>query len=147
MLRLTQLSHHVCDLDTREIAIINLVGSIAIPAQRGCLVNARVCYSKPISDENLLFEHNYKVLESLGVSAIESAVSCDNSSVRVPIHYCALNDSELGCTDILKHSIDTGDSCPIQQQPYRTPVVRWENMAEMIESMQAQLRPCSSLLS
>ena len=27
-------------------------------------------------------------------------------------------------TDILWHMIDTGDSHPIRQQPYRTPVVR-----------------------
>lgn len=33
----------------------------------------------------------------------------------------ALNDQELGCTNLTKHSIDTGDQRPIRQQPYRTP--------------------------
>ena len=46
--------------------------------------------------------------------------------------------AELGHTDILYHTIETGDSCPIRQQPYRTPVVRREMMREMVESMQEQ---------
>ena len=50
----------------------------------------------------------------------------------------ALDDSELGCTNILTHSIEPGDSHPIQQQPYRTPMVRREKMAGMIDEMQAQ---------
>ena len=32
----------------------------------------------------------------------------------------AFDNSELGCTDIVRHTIDTGDSKPIKQQPYRT---------------------------
>ena len=35
-----------------------------------------------------------------------------------------LDDTELGCTDLMQHSIETGDHLPIRQQPYRTPVVR-----------------------
>ena len=50
----------------------------------------------------------------------------------------ALDDSELGCTDVLRHHIDTGNSNPIRQQPYRTPVVRREEMREMIDTMQDQ---------
>ena len=58
----------------------------------------------------------------------------------------ALNDSELGCTDVLKHSIDVGGHSPIKQQPYRTPMVRREKMAEMITKMQEQgvVQPSSS---
>ena len=33
----------------------------------------------------------------------------------------ALSDDELGCTNIVQHSIDTGDIPPIHQPPYRTP--------------------------
>ncbi len=29
----------------------------------------------------------------------------------------ALDDTELGCTDLIKHTIDTGDGSPIKQQP------------------------------
>ena len=58
----------------------------------------------------------------------------------------ALDDSELGCTDVLTHVIDTGDHAPIKQQPYRTPVVRREKMAKMIADMQKQgvVQPSSS---
>ena len=48
----------------------------------------------------------------------------------------ALDNSELGCTSVLRHSIDTGDHRPLKLQPYRTPVVRRRTMSEMIESME-----------
>ena len=33
----------------------------------------------------------------------------------------ALDDSELGHTSLVQHTIDTGDHPPIKQQPQRTP--------------------------
>ena len=58
----------------------------------------------------------------------------------------ALDDSELGCTSLVQHAIDTGDSEPIRQQPYRTPVARHNTLREMVASMQAQgiVKPSSS---
>ena len=50
----------------------------------------------------------------------------------------AMRDPELGCTDISQHRTDTGDHPPINQQPYRTPVVRYEKMSEMIDAMEKQ---------
>ncbi len=50
----------------------------------------------------------------------------------------ALNDSELGCTDVLQHHIDTSDHPPIKQQPYRTPVARRQKVSEMIDAMEKQ---------
>lgn len=50
----------------------------------------------------------------------------------------ALNDQELGCTTLTKHSIDTGDKRPIRQQPYRTPVIRRKKITEMIDQMKDQ---------
>ena len=50
----------------------------------------------------------------------------------------ALDDSELGCTNILQHSVNTRDHPPIKQQPHRTPVVRMEKVAEMISAMEKQ---------
>ena len=32
----------------------------------------------------------------------------------------AYDDAELGRTDLIKHSVDTGDHAPIESQPYRT---------------------------
>ena len=50
----------------------------------------------------------------------------------------ALNDSELGCTNLVQHSINTGDSHPIKQQPYRTPIVHRETISQMTDTMQEQ---------
>ena len=36
----------------------------------------------------------------------------------------ALNDTELGHTSIVQHSIDTGDHAPIKQIPCRMPLFR-----------------------
>ena len=38
----------------------------------------------------------------------------------------ALDISELGCTSLVKHTIDAGDNPPIKQQPYRTPMIYCE---------------------
>ena len=36
----------------------------------------------------------------------------------------ALDGDDLGCTDVVKHKVDTGDSPPIKQYPRRTPFVQ-----------------------
>ena len=58
----------------------------------------------------------------------------------------ALDSSELGHTDLVQHTIDTGEHPPIKQQPYRTPMIYREKIAEMIDSMQKQgvIKPSSS---
>ena len=58
----------------------------------------------------------------------------------------ALDNSELDCTNLVQYTIDTGDSQPIKQQPYHTLMIYCEQMAEMIEDMQAQgiVQPSSS---
>ena len=58
----------------------------------------------------------------------------------------AVDDTELGCTDLVQHSIDTGNHPPIRQQPYRTPVVRRRKMNEMVSDMREQgvVQPSSS---
>ena len=58
----------------------------------------------------------------------------------------AMDSSELGHTSLVQHSIDTGDHPPIKQHPYRTPMIRREQMAKMIDDMQKQgiIQPTSS---
>ena len=55
----------------------------------------------------------------------------------------ALSKSELSCTSLVKHIIDTP---PIKQQPYLAPMIYREKMAKMIEEMEAQgvVHPSSS---
>ena len=50
----------------------------------------------------------------------------------------ALDDSELGCTNVVQHTIDTGNHSPIKQRPYRTPISRQEKISEMINNMREQ---------
>ncbi len=59
----------------------------------------------------------------------------------------ALDNSELGGTDVVQHGIDTGDHASVQQQPYRTPIIRHEKMTAMIGEMKEQgiVKPSASL--
>ena len=50
----------------------------------------------------------------------------------------ALNDAELGCTNMVRHSIDTGDNPPVKQRPYRTPIVYRKTISQMIDQMTEQ---------
>ena len=58
----------------------------------------------------------------------------------------ALDDTELGHTDLVQHVIDTGDHPPIKQQPYRVPVVHRDKITQMIAEMRKQdvIRPSAS---
>ena len=50
----------------------------------------------------------------------------------------ALDMSELGVTDIVSHTVDTGSSPPIRQPVRRTPFALREKMEELIQDMMAQ---------
>ena len=50
----------------------------------------------------------------------------------------ALDGSELGYTDIVKHSIDTGDHSPIKQNPRRTPFVHRNKISQLVNDMLKQ---------
>ena len=49
------------------------------------------------------------------------------------VHVFVLTNSELGCTDIVRHSIKTGDNKPTKQHPYRT---ARDTTRQMVEQMQ-----------
>jgi len=57
-----------------------------------------------------------------------------------------MNSFELGCSNLVQHVIDTGDSKPIKQQPYRTPFIQREKIANLIQDMQSLgiIQPSSS---
>ena len=52
----------------------------------------------------------------------------------------ALDPSELGCCGLVQHAIDTGDTPPLKQQPYRTPVIKREKVVQLIKDIQEQGR-------
>ena len=58
----------------------------------------------------------------------------------------ALDDSELGCTSLVQHRIETGNQSPIKQPIRRVPFVYRNKIAEMVESMEKQrvIKPSTS---
>lgn len=64
-----------------------------------------------------------------------------NNAARV---FFTLDDSELGCTDVVHHVIDIGDHPPIKQQPYHTPAVHRQKIASTISDMEKQNVPLHS---
>ena len=57
----------------------------------------------------------------------------------------ALNDDELGCTNMVSHRIDTGEHPPVNRPPYRSPMVYRDQIAQMVTDMQEKgIIPISS---
>ena len=58
----------------------------------------------------------------------------------------ALDDSELGCTDLVRHVIDTGDHSPVRQPPHRTPMVYRDKIEQLVDEMQGRgiIQPSTS---
>ena len=50
-----------------------------------------------------------------------------------------LHDSELGCTNIVCHAIDTGTHVPVKQPSYRMPIVQRDKIKHMVEQMQSRV--------
>ena len=69
-----------------------------------------------------------------------------NELIKKSTDIFALNDSELSCTSVVTHKIDTGDHSPVKQQPYRTPMVYRDKIAQMVTEMQERgiVEPSSS---
>ena len=61
----------------------------------------------------------------------------------------SIDRSDLGCTDIVQHHINTGNSLPIRQPPRRLPLANKEETEKAILEMQKQnvIEPSSSLWS
>ena len=50
----------------------------------------------------------------------------------------ALDDTQLGVTTVVEHSIDTGEAKPIKRRPWRTPLAYREKVVTMIGDMLAR---------
>ena len=50
----------------------------------------------------------------------------------------ALDDTQLGVTTMVEHSIDTGEAKPIKQRPWRIPLAYREKVVTMIGNMLAR---------
>ena len=61
-------------------------------------------------------------------------------------HLFALDPLELGATDVVTYSIDTGDHPPIRQQPRRVPFALRGKITDMVDDMleRGVIQPSSS---
>ncbi len=67
----------------------------------------------------------------------------ETDELKALVSVFALDDTELGCTDLVEHTLDTGDRSPVHQPPYRTPVIRRAELDRMVVAMQEPLgKPC-----
>ena len=118
------------------------------PARGECQIVESSC-AKVTVGEKLSDKRKQDLLKALELnqSSLTSQQLHDLKAVMLEASdVFALDNSELGCTSLVKHTIDTGDHPPIKQQPYRTPMIYQEKITEMIDGMQAQgvVRPSSS---
>ena len=54
-----------------------------------------------------------------------------------------MESSELGHSNVVQHVTNTGDSAPIKQHPYRTPIVQRERIDQLIKQTEDQRFSCS----
>ena len=120
----TQCTAPVCGQTTVQGSQDNECGS-------GALVGA-------VSEDNDRFERLVSLLE-ISANKLNRGQMWE---LRDMLHeysdIFALTDQELGCTSIVRHSIDTGEHRPIKRQPYRTPITRRDTIKQMVNQMQHQ---------
>ena len=73
--------------------------------------------------------------DTLGVQQLDQ--------LKAVVSSFALDPSELGKTDLIKHHIDTGGHGPVKQSLYRTPFSLQGKMEEMINQM-LDIKPLNS---
>lgn len=77
--------------------------------------------------------------EALGADAMKLTLEQRVELFRLIDGYSdvfALSASELGCTNLVHHGIDTGDNRLVKQQPYRAPIIQRDTISQMINDMQ-----------
>ena len=91
--------------------------------------------------EEVAEETHVKALQAVGSNS-ESVQDTDCLKLKDLLteyqHVFALDNSELGSTDLVEHLIDTGDSKPIHQHPRRIPFALREKVDEMVQEMLEQ---------
>ena len=79
-----------------------------------------------------------QLLSMLSLPQDELSTCEYNQVVQLLLHnhdIFALDDSELGCTSLVRHEIDTGECPPIKQHFRRVPFIHREKIAQMMNEM------------
>jgi hypothetical protein len=108
--------------DTATISAINLA------AKSSSLAGASTCMSE--KKQQILWEMAQQVQD------ITSQQKCQlYELLRNYSDIFAIDDKDLGHTNVLRHSINTGEAIPIRQSPRRLPVHRQHEVTQLIADM------------
>ena len=86
-------------------------------------------------------ERPYRLFNLLDLSEFDcSSEQLDTLKALLSQHtdIFEMDSSELGNSNVVQHVINTGDSAPIKQHPYRTPIAQRERIAQLIKQMEEQ---------
>ena len=99
--------------------------------------------SSPVSKT----EGQMKIGDALGSDRADLTVAEHEKLKAAVLDYAnlfALSSFELGVTDLVSHSINTGDHPPVRQPPRRTPFSLRQKVTEMVQQMLTQGIVCPS---
>lgn len=81
-------------------------------------------------------ERIQQLIESLGVGHLDTSVGAQLKALLREFHDgFALSDEELGCTDVITHTIDKEGTSPIRQPPRCIPFALHSKVEEMVAGM------------
>ena len=80
-------------------------------------------------------EREEQLLEALKLENADLPQRQLHSLVEEFADLFALNSSELGCTSVVTHEINTGEHCPVRQHPCRVPFSLRGKVCELIKEM------------
>ena len=132
-------NHGVTPVEVQEGQILGKVEEVGLcqldsGCEEGGLVSAIA--GGDFSGERLQQLRSSLCLESSNVSA-DQAQQVEDLVLEYADVF-ALDSSELGSTDLVTHSIETGDSPPIKQPVRRIPFALRQSVEEMVRSMVEQ---------
>ena len=81
-------------------------------------------------------ERIQQLIESLGAGHVDTSVQAQLKELLREFHDgFTLSDKELGCTDVITHTIDMEGRSPIRQPPRRIPFALRSKVEEMVTGM------------
>ena len=114
---------------------ITLVPASEASTPDECCHNQQVKLFSPYRQEK---SRTNEILNVLGIESLHLTPTDMSQLSEVVGNFTnifALNDSELGCTHVVKHSINTGEQPPIRQHPRRIPFALRSKVDEMVDEM------------
>ena len=136
-------NHGSQPVDLEDLCVLGYLHSVErvipddrVQKKRKRTVQYAVTDWTPPQDKNS--DRAARVLEAVGLNKSQLTQEEQNQLVSLICEYqdlFALESADLGTTELVTHSIYTGDQPPIRQPLRRTPFALREKMAEMVEDM------------